>query len=586
MGDLIIISNRGPFGFSHNLLEKARRNVERGEDFEPPPFGQGGLVQAMSGLLRPGSWKTTWLGASMGDRDVDVARDHYRPLFQSMVEKGKAPERFPLIELERGNRMHFRYGEYDFFMRFVFFDTRHMHSYYSRFANGFLWPLLHLTRAPLFYKKCRGFPRPQFNKSDFVQYTSSGVTFANTILDEIQKSGALQKTGEETVIWNQDYHLMRVSETFKALLEEEKVSEEAKKHIHVGQFIHTPFFNIHDIQGFIREDKRARIKSRSYDPFAESVESVLKKLTWGMLHNDFIGFHTKEYCDNYLAALEEWFPVEIRMADQSYEVYRQGGVTTVGVFPIGLDVDKILAEVAPGKSLNHRVNGADLQQKMEEDKVSGKVVFGGLERRDYTKGLLERMRVFLHARNRLQERTRRARFYQASSPSRMSNPEYLHLQTLLADEVAKVNRRLPEEESIVHLDQGIPAPQNYRFMRNVDVMLVTPLEDGMNLVAFEYILSQKYKDPAQRGLLALSTSGASRVLRRKGFGLEDGIVYINPLKPKEAGVRIAEAVENGHGLSDRLVDYVETERRVDDWAEKNIEAILNARATATETGRV
>lgn len=577
MGDLVIVSNRGPFSFSQDLLDHAQRHLEEGEELEPPPFGQGGLVQAMSGLLRPGPWRTTWLGASMGDRDVDVARGHYRSLFRRMAEQGIAPKQFPHIELDPDNRMHFQYGEYDFFMRFVFFDTRHMHSYYSRFANGFLWPLLHLTRAPLFYKKCRGFPRPEFNKSDFVQYTSSGVTFANTILDEIQKSGALHRTGEETVIWNQDYHLMRVSETFKGLLEEERVPAVSRRHIHMGQFIHTPLFNIHDIQGLIREDKRSRIKSDVYDPFAESIESVLKKLTWGMLHNDFIGFHTKEYCDNYLAALEEWFPVDIRMADKSYEIFWQGGVTTVGALPIGLDVDKILAEVGPGKTLRYRVNGKSLQKMIQEDKDAGCVVFGGLERRDYTKGLLERLRVFLHAYNRLSEGNRRARFYQASSPSRMSNPEYRHLHTLVADEVAKVNRRLPEEEPILHLDQGIPSPQNYRFMKAVDVMLVTPLEDGMNLVAFEYILSQKHKEPGQRGLLALSTSGASRVLEGKGFGLEDGVVFINPLKPKEAGRKIAEAVENGCGLSGRLVAYVEEERRVDDWAEENISAILNAR---------
>ena len=269
------------------------------------------------------------------------------------------------------------------------------------------------------------------------------------------------------------------------------------------------------------------------------------------------------------------------MADNAYEVSWRGGVTTVGALPIGLDVDKILAEVTPGKTLRYQVDGESLGKRIQADKDSGCVVFGGLERRDYTKGLLERLRVFLHAYNRLAEGNRKARFYQASSPSRMSNPEYRYLHTLVADEVAKVNRRLPEEEPILHLDQGIPSPQNYRFMRVVDVMLVTPLEDGMNLVAFEYILSQKHKDPGQRGLLALSTSGASRVLEGKGFGLEDGVVFINPLKPKEAGRKIAEAVENGYGLSDRVVAYVENERRVDDWAEKNISAILNARPASS-----
>jgi trehalose 6-phosphate synthase len=396
-------------------------------------------------------------------------------------------------------------------------------------------------------------------------------------LDEIQKSGALMRTDEETVVWNQDYHLMRVSEDFKGLLRQEGVEPEARKHIHVGQFMHTPFFNIHEIQGLIREDKRGRIKARVYDPFDESIESVLRRVTWGLLHNDFIGFHTKEYCDNYLEALEEWFPVEIRVAEQAYEIHRQGGITTIGAFPIGLDVDKILSEVGPGKSLDHEVEGRQLRKWIQEKRRRERVVFGGLERRDYTKGLVERLRVYLHTRNRLDQDGRGACLFQVTSPSRMSNPEYRKLQSDMAAEIARINEKLPEEDGIVHLDQGIPAPENYRFMKEVDVMLVTPLEDGMNLVAFEYILSQKFKSREMRGILVLSTSGAARVLRERSFNEDDGVVFVDPMRPKEAGARIADALERGCRLSDRLIDYVEKERRVDDWAEKNIEAILNAR---------
>jgi trehalose 6-phosphate synthase len=170
-----------------------------------------------------------------------------------------------------------------------------------------------------------------------------------------------------------------------------------------------------------------------------------------------------------------------------------------------------------------------------------------------------------------------ARLYQVTAPSRSSNPDYRNLNDVLGEEIAKMNRRLPEEDHIVHLDKGIQAPQNYRFMKEIDVMLVTPLEDGMNLVAFEYILSQKYRQKPHRGLLVLSTSGASRVLKQKGFGEEDGIVYVNPMRTKAAGQRVADALKRNSRISDRIVKYVETERRVDDWAEQNIEAIRNSR---------
>ena len=576
MSYLVIVSNRGPFSFSADFLNNAEACIKSGTQPEAPSFGEGGLVQAMAGLLKPGKWDTTWIGASMGDRDIDVARGHYTRLFRRMKKEKLAPYDFPHIEIERDARMHFRYREYDFYMRFVFFDTKHMHSYYSKFANGFLWPLMHLTRTPLFYKKTPIFPRPHFVKNDFVQYMSSGVTFANTIIDETPRGKALRKDEDSIVIWNQDYHVMQIAEVYKALLGEEGISEEDKKRIHVGQFIHTPFFNIHEIQGLIREDKRNRVKDQRYDPFGETIETALQRLTWGMLSNDFIGFHTKEYCDHYLEALQEWFPVGIRITGQFYEVIHQDSVTTIGAFPIGLDVDHILAEVSGRKRLEYKLGGKSLYQQISNDKKAGRYIFGGLERCDYTKGLVERLTVFRHALAKLRGLQKDARLYQVTAPSRSENPDYQRLHVYLEESVNTINEEM-KDEPVIHVNEGIPVPENYRFMKEIDIMLVTPLEDGMNLVAFEYILSQKYRRPERRGILALSTSGASRVLKQKGFGEEDGIIYINPMRAGIAGEKIVQALMKETHLSERVISYVEAERRVDDWADKNIESILNCR---------
>jgi trehalose-6-phosphate synthase len=579
MNSLIIVSNRGPFSFSGDFLKHAEACLRSGTRPEAPEFGEGGLVQAMAGLLKPGKWSTTWLGASMGDRDIDVARGHYTRLFKRMIKENHAPDSFPHIEIDPDTRMHFRYRDYDFYMRFVFFDTKHMHSYYSKFANGFLWPLMHLTRSPLFYKKGATFPRPYLEKNDFVQYTSSGVTFANTIIDEIRKTKGLRNKSEDIVVWNQDYHVMQVAEVYNALLLEERFSDTERGRIHVGQFMHTPFFNIHEIQGLIREDKRHRVKAQIYDPFGESIETVLQKLTWGMLSNDFIGFHTKEYCDNYLEALQEWFPVEIRISGQFYEIIHQDSVTTIGAFPIGLDVDKILSEVSEGKPMESKLGKESLHDKLTKDRIKGRYIFGGLERCDYTKGLVERLGIFSHALNKLKGLNRDARLYQITAPSRLENPDYQNLYAVMEEEVTKLNVKLPGNP-IVHVNEGVPAPDNYRFMKEVDVMLVTPLEDGMNLVAFEYILSQKYRRPHERGILVLGTSGASRVLRERGFGEKDGVIYVNSMKARDAGEKAAVALEKGRHLSDKVINYVKTERRVDDWAKRNIHAILNCRRTA------
>jgi trehalose 6-phosphate synthase len=169
-----------------------------------------------------------------------------------------------------------------------------------------------------------------------------------------------------------------------------------------------------------------------------------------------------------------------------------------------------------------------------------------------------------------------ARFYQVTAPSRSESPDYQKLNAFLEERVTKVNQKF-KDGPIIHIDQGITAPQNYKFMKEIDVMLVTPLEDGMNLVAFEYILSQKYRRSEERGILILSTSGASRVLKQEGFGEEDGIVYINPMRAKSAGEDVVQALLQGRRISERVINYVETERRVEDWADRNIEAILNCR---------
>jgi trehalose 6-phosphate synthase/phosphatase len=320
------------------------------------------------------------------------------------------------------------------------------------------------------------------------------------------------------------------------------------------------------------------MQAEFFDPFSESIESVLQRLTWGMLSNDFIGFHTKEYCDHFLEAIEEWFPIRIKVNGTFYEIIHQNSVTTVASLPIGLDVDKILSETSKGKELKHRLGRESLYKRIRKEKRQRKYIFGGLERRDYTKGLIERLRIFHQTFDQLKSINQEAVFYQVTAPSRVSNTDYQRLNAVLEQETERLNRILPTKP-ITHINTGIESPQNYRFMKEIDVMLVTPLEDGMNLVAFEFILSQKHKNPDDRGILVLSTSGASRVLKRESFGEEDGIVYINPMKPKEAAGRIFRALQEKMKLSEKIIDYVEKKRRVDDWAEKNVEAILKSRNT-------
>lgn len=244
-------------------------------------------------------------------------------------------------------------------------------------------------------------------------------------------------------------------------------------------------------------------------------------------------------------------------------------------------MDGILADVSPEKPLNFHYNGEDLYERIQRDRDQGKWIVGGLERCDYTKGLLQRLNIFKQMQRELSDDDQNLCFYQVTAPSRAANPDYQKLQSVLADKVRTTNEQL-RGEYVVHMDQGIGAPENYRFMREVDLMMVTPLEDGLNLVAFEYILSQKYKAPDERGLLILSQSGASRILKERGFGEEDGIVHVNALRPKEAGKKAMAVLKKGRHISDGLIQYVEKERRVDDWARQNMDAIIHCKKAVEE----
>jgi len=176
-------------------------------------------------------------------------------------------------------------------------------------------------------------------------------------------------------------------------------------------------------------------------------------LTWGMLSNDFIGFHTKEYCDNYLEALQEWFPVEIKIAGKFYEIIHQDSVTAIGAFPIGLDVDRILSEVSEGKTVHYNLGVESLHDRLTADRKRKRHIFGGLEQCDYTKGLTERLAIFSHALNKMKSMNRDARFCQITAPNRSDNPEYKYLDAVLREEVVRINSRFPGEP-VIHVDEG------------------------------------------------------------------------------------------------------------------------------------
>jgi trehalose 6-phosphate synthase/phosphatase len=214
----------------------------------------------------------------------------------------------------------------------------------------------------------------------------------------------------------------------------------------------------------------------------------------GLLACDLIGFHSPDYVRNFLDCVERLLGVRV---DRDAQLIEHGGRTVrVGAFPLGIDFDvyESRARAAPAAAPpDHRI-------------------VLGVDRLDYTKGIPERMRAFGRLLELYPELRERVVFLQIAVPSRTEVPEYRRLKREIDELVGRVNGRFgtPQWAPIHYLHRGIAQEELVALYRDAHVGLVTPLRDGMNLVAKEFVACQ-VGDP---GVLVLSRfAGASETMR-------------------------------------------------------------------------
>ncbi|HEX9049040.1 MAG TPA: bifunctional alpha,alpha-trehalose-phosphate synthase (UDP-forming)/trehalose-phosphatase [Anaeromyxobacter sp.] len=308
--------------------------------------------------------------------------------------------------------------------------------YYEGYANAVLWPLFHYAVARL----------PDA-LGDLEAYEAVNARFADAI-------AARHRPGD--LVWIHDYQLMRVP----ALLRE-RVPD-----ARIGFFLHIPF------------------------PSSEIFRALphRERLLEGLLGADLVGFHTASYVRHFASSA-------LRLLGAATEVDRlrwHGREVRLGAFPMGIDAARfdalarskeVLAKVAP-----HRADGARL------------VV--GVDRLDYTKGLPQRLLAFEALLRREPELRGRVRLVQVAVPSRENVGAYRDLR----DEVDALVGRIHGEfatstwSPIHYLHRGLPEADLVALYRAADVLAVTPLRDGMNLVAKEFVASR----PDGDGVLVLS----------------------------------------------------------------------------------
>lgn len=351
-------------------------------------------------------------------------------------------------------------------------------DYYRGFANGTLWPILHHQTG-----------LARFDWAEFEGYRRVNAHFARHLADLV---------APDDVIWAHDFHLLCLAGALRALGLRNRI----------GIFLHTPF----------------------PAPSVLMTVPVHAELVRALCQYDLIGFQTE--ADR--TAFADYVCRELGgTALEGGLLAAEGRRIRTGVYPIGVDVDALRAEA---------VAGADQPQLAAlRSGLAGRALMMSVERLDYSKGLRQRFAAYERFLAKHPEWHRQVEYLQIAPPSRTDVEAYQAIRRELEGEAGRINGRFADLDwtPLRYLNRSFPRRALMPLYAAARVGLVTPLRDGMNLVAKEYVSAQ---DPADPGVLVLSQfAGAAREL--------DAALLVNP--HDEAGVADALARALAMPLAER-----------------------------------
>jgi alpha,alpha-trehalose-phosphate synthase [UDP-forming] len=349
-------------------------------------------------------------------------------------------------------------------LRRVWLSEAEVEGYYQGFANSALWPLCHMFAQHF-----------EPRSDDWEQYRLVNERFAHAVAEEA--AGAT-----DPVIWIQDYHLALVAGTVRTLVPGALIH----------QFWHIPF--------------------PPPDIFQLMPSGVGVALLRGMLGNDLLEFQTERAAKNFLACVSELIP-DARIDPDGQRVQNNGRTTTVRAFPISIDYGYY-------ESLAREQSAVALANRLRDRYATkGRQLAVCVDRVDYTKGIPERLRALDLMWERHSELRECLTFLIVATPSRSALPVYQQLEEQVATDVKRINARYRTKgwTPIVLIQENVSADRLAAIYRAADLCLVSSLQDGMNLVAKEFIACQV----DERGLLLLSRfAGAAEEI--------EGATLINP----------------------------------------------------------
>lgn len=304
-------------------------------------------------------------------------------------------------------------------------DPQQYSDYYDGYANDALWPLFHYFPA-----------RCVLNPQQYESYKSVNEQFA-AVVAQYAESG--------DTVWVHDYHLMLLPQMLRSM----------RLDIEIGFFLHIPF------------------------PSAEIFRILPQReeLLRGMLGSDLIGMHTWDYCDHFLRSVRRVLGLESR-----HGTVRAGGHSVrVEAHPIGVDV-------------THLTNTADSDESERylthmKRQVGDRQVILGVERLDYSKGLTLKLDAIEALYERSKRWAERTLYIQLAVPTRPDVPAYQELRAEVERRVSEINGRYgqPTFSPISYLYQSVGIDELTALYRLADICFVSPVRDGLNLVAKEYV---------------------------------------------------------------------------------------------------
>ena len=390
-------------------------------------------------------------------------------------------------------------------IKFVPLSEKSISNYYYGFSNKTLWPLCHMFLS-----------RTKFEKAYWTSYRMVNGKFANAILE-------MYETGD-TVMVN-DYHLSLVP----SMLREKGFKDR------IFFFWHIPFPS-YCIYRFL--------------PWG-------KEIIEGFLGADVIGFHTENYVESFLECVRKLTDAKIK----GNKILWNGREIKVRAIPIGIDAERWKRDASSQGTIKHI-------KKMRKE-LNVEYIGLSVDRLDYTKGLKEKFLSIDRFFDKYPSFRGRMSFIQIAVPSRTKIQEYSDLKKEIDQLISKINGAFGEPGwvPIYYYYKSFPSNKLAIFYRMADFALITPIMDGLNLVAKEYVASQV----DSRGALILSKfAGASNQLK-------NGAIIINPFDTEKTADSIYKALRMDPQEKKRRMEVMKREVMGKDlkwWAKEFFEGII------------